>query len=273
MDRRRIGDFTLIELLVVIAIIAILASMLLPALKKARDVVKQTVCANQMKQFGLAIQMYVDDYNGYYPAMWTTLYGQTGADANFTWCEAIYDYVGLGNYSDIASDYNAAASQSVSIFTCPADTQPAPVKYRCSYGINFQRDNGTGVWDGITAPYRYPSDPSYPWPEPVLPAGPVPHMKQAWVPRPSDTFSVVDYSNPDPFNNNGWRYSGNVAVRGFWYNGNETFSYPHFSANNWLFCDGHVTRLRPAETIGPTGVIGYFGSSRCLGIWTKTPND
>ena len=60
-DQDRYRIFTLIELLVVIAIIAILAALLLPALNSARDRAKSIACVNQLKQYGLAINSYLDD--------------------------------------------------------------------------------------------------------------------------------------------------------------------------------------------------------------------
>jgi prepilin-type N-terminal cleavage/methylation domain-containing protein/prepilin-type processing-associated H-X9-DG protein len=93
---RRLG-FTLVELLVVIGIIALLISILLPALSKARAQSVQVKCASNMRQIGIATQMYVNGNRGYLPyeRIWAggpTATREYGADVDASWVHLLRRY-------------------------------------------------------------------------------------------------------------------------------------------------------------------------------------
>lgn len=130
----RSRGFTLIELLVVIAIIAILAAILFPVFARARENARRSGCQSNLKQIGLGMMQYLQDYDTRYPASWNYATSWSGAGAQeITWGEAIQPYL-----------------KSHQIFDCPSITkrQVNPINTRGRYSSYFYNSNFNCGWPG-----------------------------------------------------------------------------------------------------------------------------
>lgn len=247
--RTKRSGFTLIELLVVIAIIAILAAILFPVFAKAREKARQTACASNLKQIGLAFIQYGQDYDEQLPY-------KVGGAVNglmLGWPPSIMPY-----------------AKSTGIFTCPSDTAPSPLPGNTvlSYAANY---------NVVTAPamakYVSPA-------KTVL----IMEMRGAQLNLSFNTLDITGtyWAKTVAYGREG--YDADVASKALAATGVmagseigfagtpvsyvDTFAR-HTGGSNFLACDGHVKWLRPTavSTGGSATLESDQMGTNVPGVW------
>jgi prepilin-type N-terminal cleavage/methylation domain-containing protein/prepilin-type processing-associated H-X9-DG protein len=141
---KRILGFTLIELLVVISVIAILASVLLPSLNRAKEKSHSSYCLNNLRQWGLATQVYVTDN---YDLLPPEGFGDpTGNQLNEGWYFHLPTTLGIPSYAEMPWRTNASVEPGRSIWICPCNRRRSSGFNLFHYCLNEDYD-GTGTHD------------------------------------------------------------------------------------------------------------------------------
>jgi prepilin-type N-terminal cleavage/methylation domain-containing protein/prepilin-type processing-associated H-X9-DG protein len=224
--RRRGTGFTLIELLVVVAIIALLISILLPALGSAREQAKQVKCGTQLQQMGLALQYCQDENKGQVPS-----HDDGGAcgpsGIMLTWVDCLYDLNYLGN---------------INLTFCPTDQRcdEATVLRADWWGFSFVDRFGVGQQPklGVRTSYALNITMRYGWPE------------DRWKTASEQVMAADGW----------WTWHGNMSAdwlsaphfgppKGIDYKDWESnmvgFRHSRDYKANILYCDNHVGVIKP----------------------------
>lgn len=219
LNSKRSKGFTLIELLVVIAIIAILAAILFPVFARAREKARTATCQSNLKQIGIGVAMYVQDYDEAFPLAysWNGLSGIGSATTwgtYQTWEGLIYPYV-----------------KNSQVFICPSAIDSNTTSYVITGGLGYAASaarNALGAnYDGLFALEIQEC------------GGTV--VRLASVKKPAETAMIWDVYN---MASEGYSYcqlyvSGGLTGRGW-------LDPRHSDGANFLFADGHVKWMRPS---------------------------
>lgn len=250
--------FTLIELLVVIAIIAILASILFPVFAQARDKARQATCQSNLKQLGVGLNMYAQDYDETYP-----MAQNLGSPIN-SWDQQAISYLGFRVVNN---------NPNTMILRCPNDDivrtysncLPAPTAQIRTYTMPAISNSDIFIGGAYTKPCPTCYTTAY-----------FEGRAIAEIPAPSDTLMLVEAaSSQNVFANNTGSYVSSPDAQTVQRNcpGQPARVKPiHQEGWDYLFADGHVKWMKPEMTInGPGKTAGTMTAPK--GMWTRDPND
>jgi prepilin-type N-terminal cleavage/methylation domain-containing protein/prepilin-type processing-associated H-X9-DG protein len=257
--------FTLIELLVVIAIIGILAGILLPVLNQARGKGQAAGCLSNLKQIGVALEMYADDNNGWLPPA-----AVSGSAGGASFDRLVAPYMGQISANVTAPNLD---SQWAKVWKCPTDKIPRlhPTSLPRSYSINVRLDNFTGLYGMFDAV--------------DLPGYGGLGVNSAAIDDPSGTIMVCEH----PFSWNEYGYDSRSGCgcpdasvapdnycqfKGEPLDQDSSGQFPPWHSQGWnyLFVDGHVQWLTPQQTLGGVKkAAGTMGTP--YGMWTPQRGD
>jgi prepilin-type N-terminal cleavage/methylation domain-containing protein/prepilin-type processing-associated H-X9-DG protein len=273
--------FTLIELLVVIAIIAILAGMLLPTLGKAKARAERLKCTSQMKQIGVAFNLFLVDNNDQNPP---AVYRTGDYQYQWTWDDMLHKYIGgKSTKADLMLGITDGKG-CPKILQCPADRNKITINYaqfgqRRTYAMNGANIASPG---SLPTPlhgvgiYIANNNGSMPPDEPV-------GYKNSIITSPSDTLLLCEQPNGRNIAGNDWPsfcagptegpgnpggFTGDcfqISKSQYGY-GKAAYGL-HGERFNYLFHDGHVAIHKITET------IGRGTTNNPQGMWTITAGD